>query len=232
MTGPVRCDIVGDMKRTGSGMGRILIVLLLLSAAAYRAGALGLDQFEFQYELRRISVDASDLEDSTEAVWTHAVGIRMPLDLGGSDFQFVPGLSFTTLYYFFDEGSDRAVPIDSDWRELTALVPLLDTSLRWNVIDKEKIDMAVETGFGLEFPVPVKSWESSDPAGRILPSLYSDLRFFKPLIAVQAEMPFQEKFSALFRLSTYLPLYHLWDGAGVSFMDGFTIGVSLGLRFR
>ena len=204
----------------------------MLLAAVLPLSALELDRIEYQYELRRIGVDASDLEGSVEAVWTHALGIRVPLNIFDRSFQLVPGISFTSLYYFYDEGSGRAVPTDLEWRQLTTIVPLLETSLRWNIRESGKVSYSLEAGAGLELPVPIKSWESTDTSGEVLPSLYSGFRFFRPVIAVQAGMPFLEKVSVLFRLSAHFPVHHLWDNSGVGFMDGLMIGLSAGCWFK
>ncbi|MDY7027042.1 MAG: hypothetical protein SVR04_01975 [Spirochaetota bacterium] len=210
----------------------IILLCVFLGAAVSTAGAMEFDRLEFQYELLRIGVDASDLEGSVEAVWTHALGLRLPFSINGRAFQFVPALTLTSLYYFYDEGNSRAVPVDVEWRELTTVVPQLDAALRWRIREGEKASYFFESGLGLELPVPIKSWDSGDSSGQILPSLYSDLRFLRPLIAVQAETPFLDRLSLLFRLSAYVPLYHLWDGADVIFLDGLTVGLSLGCWFR
>jgi len=210
----------------------VILLCVFLGAASSTVGAMEFDRLEFQYELRRIGVDASDLEGSVEAVWTHALGIRLPFSINGRDFQFVPALSFTSLYYFYDEGNSRAVPVDAEWRQLTTVVPQLDAALRWRIQEGEKLSYFFESGLGLELPIPIKSWDSSDSSGQILPSLYSKLRFFRPLIAVQAETPFLDNLLLLFRLSAYVPVYHLWDGADVIFLDGLTVGLSLGCWFK
>lgn len=210
----------------------LILLCVFLGAAVNTAGAMEFDRLEFQYELRRIGVDASDLEGSVEAVWTHALGLRLPFSINGRAFQFVPALTLTSLYYFYDEGNSRAVPVDAEWRELTTLVPQLDAALRWRIREGEKVSYFFESGLGLELPIPIKSWDSSDSSGQILPSLYSDVRFFRPLIAVQAETPFLDKLLLLFRLSAYVPVYHLWDGADVIFLDGLTVGLSLGCWFE
>jgi len=217
--------------RQGS-LKKIILPLILLSVLALPASPAELSRIEFQYELRRIGVDASDLEESVEAVWTHALGVRFPLKLGAGSLQLVPGVSFTTLYYFYDEQWSRAVPTDVEWRELTALVPLLDTSLRWRVMDWEKVDLSVESGLGVELPIPVKSWERTDSSGEILPSLYSKLRFIRPIVALQADMPLMEQLSIFFRLSAHFPISSIFEDADVGIMDGFIIGLSSGFWFR
>ncbi|HKK66006.1 MAG TPA: hypothetical protein VJ967_09140, partial [Clostridia bacterium] len=79
------------------------------------------------YSLRIIESEQSDLEDgSTGMVWTNVFSLRLPVQLPHPRLAFVPGISFTSMYYRYDAELERAVPTDVEWRELTAMVPILD----------------------------------------------------------------------------------------------------------
>lgn len=223
------------MNRSGVHLITVagLVLLCTLPTAVYAIDAEGL---EIDYSLRIIGSEQDDLADgSTGAVWTNVLGARLPIPLANERFAFVPGISLTTMYYRYDSENSRAVPTDVEWRELTALVPLLDFTLRWEFIERDWGRIAAETGFAFRFPIPLKSWTtgagSEDNAGKITPALYSGLQFVLPEVALQANWPVSEKFDIFLRFTGYLPVYHLWDGKGLPLTDGLISGVHVGAFF-
>jgi hypothetical protein len=191
--------------------------------------ALTIHAFEGQFELRRIGVEASDLKGSTAAVWTNAVALRTPIALGDGAFFLVPSLSLTSLYYYYNTDTEQPTLTDVEWRELTALVPRLDTAFRWVFFQSDKARYSIEAGPGLSFPVPVKTYAASGNSGEIIPAIYSGGQFFLVMAALQASLPVFQGPPLLVRLSTYLPTYRLWDGSGLPITDGLELGFSIGL---
>lgn len=213
------------------GRSSTVWVFLLLFALAAPLGAIGFEGAEVDYSLRIVGAQQDDLEaGSTGAVWTNVLGARFPLHLANDRFALVPGFSFTTLYYRYDTEKERAVPTDVEWRELTALVPVLDFTLRWEFLRQGWGSLAVESGLGFQLPVPLKAWAtvSEANAGKITPALYSGTQFLLPEFALQANWPVSEKFEILTRVSGYFPLYRLWDGKGLPFTDGLAVGLHVG----
>ncbi|MFO7731908.1 MAG: hypothetical protein R6V86_14215, partial [Spirochaetia bacterium] len=209
----------------------ILVVLLFSSPMLFSIDFQGV---EVDYSLRIIESEQSDLEDdSTGMVWTNVFAVRLPIELPHPRLSFVPGVSFTSMYYRYDAELQRAVPTDVEWRELTALVPILDFNLRWEFAKNKWGRYSAEAGLGFNLPLPVKTWESgaAGNSGKILPALYSDAQFVLPELAVQAAWPLTEKFDLFLRFSGYVPIYHAWDGKGLPFTDGLTGSIHLGAYF-
>mgnify|MGYP006290288807 CR=1 FL=1 len=233
------CAIVSYM-RTLIDKSRMTLIsvlgLVLLFALPAAVDALDAEGLEIDYSLRIIGSEQDDLGDgSTGAVWTNVIGARLPIPLASEKVSFVPGISFTTMYYRYDSENSRAVPTDVEWRELTALVPLLDFNLRLEIIERGWGRIAAETGFAFQFPIPLKSWTtgtgSEDNAGKITPALYSSLQFVLPEVALQANWSVSEKFDIFLRFTGYIPVYHLWDGKGLPLTDGLKTGLHVGAFF-
>ncbi len=210
------------------GLPAILLVLFLLLPVS-NLSAFSIQSFEWQFEMRRIGVDTSDLEASSAAVWTRALGFKVPFLLGEGPFFLVTGLNLSTLYYYYNTESDYAVVTDVEWRELTTLVPQVDTAVRWVFIEGEKGIYSLETGMGFSFPIPLKAWGDEATSGKIIPNLYSGGSFFLPMVALQASLPVFKDISLLLRFSVHLPLYRTWDGSGLPLSDGLQLGFSIGL---
>ncbi len=233
------CAIVSCM-RTLMNISRVrlitvvgLVMLCALPTAVYSFDVKG---FEVDYSLRIIGSEQDDLDDgSTGAVWTNVLGARLPIHLNNEKFSFVPGISFTTMYYRYVTEKSRAVPADVEWRELTALIPFLDFTFRWEFLERGWGRIAAETGFGFRFPIPLKSWTtgggSEDNAGKITPALYSGLQFVLPEVALQANWPISEKFDVFLRFTGYIPVYHLWDGKDLPLTDGLISELHVGAFF-
>src|SRR6056297_710924 len=163
---------MGKLRFRKIGLPVILLVLSLLLPVS-KLSAFSIQSLEWQFEMRRIGVDSSDLEDSSAAVWTRALGFKVPFLLGEGPFYLVTGLNLSTLYYYYNTESDYAVVTDVEWRELTTLVPQVDTAVRWVFIEGEKGRYSFETGVGLSFPIPLKAWGDEATSGKIIPNLYS-----------------------------------------------------------
>ena len=212
--------------------GIVIIVVLLLSTSSLFS--IDFQGAEVDYSLRIIESEQSDLEDgSTGMVWTNVFSLRLPVQLPHPRIAFMPGISFTSMYYRYDDILKRAVPTDVEWRELTAIVPILDFNLRWEFIKSRWGRYSAEAGLGFRLPLPVKTWESGtvDNSGKILPALYSNAQFVLPEFALQAAWPLTESFDLFVRFSGYVPMYHAWDGKDLPFTDGLTGSIHLGAYF-
>src|SRR6056297_568149 len=199
----------------------IIVVLFFSSPLLFSIDFRGA---EVDYSLRIIESEQSDLEDgSTGMVWTNVFSLRLPVQLPHPRLAFVPGISFTSMYYRYDAELKRAVPTDVECRELTAIVPILDFNLRWGIIESRWGRYSAEAGLGFRLPLPVKTWESGtvDDSGKILPALYSDAQFVLPEFALQAAWPLTESFDLFLRFSGYVPI----------FTDGLTGSIHLGAYF-
>ncbi|MCF7914566.1 MAG: hypothetical protein K9L66_05320 [Spirochaetaceae bacterium] len=202
--------------------GTVLLLVLLFSSPLLFS--IDFQGAEVDYSLRIIESEQSDLEDgSTGMVWTNVFSLRLPVQLPHPRVFFVPGISFTSMYYRYDAELERAVPTDVEWRELTAIVPILDFNLRWEFIKSRWGRYSAEAGLGFRLPLPVKTWESGtvDNSGKILPALYSDVQFVLPEFALQAAWPLTESFDLFLRFSGYVPI----------FTDGLTGSIHLGAYF-
>ncbi|HDQ15016.1 MAG TPA: hypothetical protein ENN41_09420 [Sediminispirochaeta sp.] len=206
----------------------ILLVLLLFPAGA---AALEIESPEFMYELRWIGAEDPELPSAFAPVLSNTLSLRLPLRLGGSRFALVQGLNLGGLYYRYDQDGQRALPTDIERRELEAIVPLLETGLRWDPIKRERAGTySVEIGAGFQLPLPFKNIE--DDSGEIIPALYEEGAFFYPYSALQGAWRLHEKVFLLIRLSSHYPVFRLWDGRGLPFSDGLMLSLGVGGSIR
>lgn len=206
----------------------ILLWLLLLPAGA---GALEMTATEWDLGLRWIGNWEDELSGSSGNVLTTTFSFRVPVALSeDSDFSLVPGLSLYTLRYRWDEEAERTVLSDIEWRELTAVVPLIDTLFRWDFYEGETTRLALDGGLGFELPIPVRSWDSEGRTSDILSGYYGRSKFVLPAFALYGYWPLVNAFDVSARLGTYLPIHHFWDGEDAPFYDHLMVAFTVGIR--
>ncbi len=215
--------------RTGASLKLTLLVLLLSVPLA--AEALEVSATEWELGLRWIGNWEDELSDSSGNVLVSNFSFRLPLAFSdGSSFSFVPGLSLYTLRYRWDETAERTVLSDIEWRELTALVPLLETTVRWDFFSAGATRLALDGGLGFELPIPVKGWIDSDRSSKILSGYYGRAKFVMPSLSLLAYRPVTNAFDLSSRLGLYIPVHHLYDGESAPFYDHLMISLSVGIR--
>ncbi len=209
----------------------LLFVLVSVLSGPSRLGALEISATEWELGLRWIGNWEDELSGSSGNVLTTTFSFRLPVALSeDSDFSLVPGLSLYTLRYRWDEDAERTVLSDIEWRELTAVVPLLDTLFRWDFYEGPSTRLALDGGLGFELPVPVRSWDNAGRTSDILSGYYGKSKYVLPTFALYGYWPLANAFDVSTRLGTYLPIHHLWDGEDAPFYDHLMVAFTLGIR--
>ncbi len=208
-----------------------ILLFALFLAAAPALSSLEMEGTEWELGLRWIGNYEEDLADSSGNIIATTFSFRLPLSISEeSKFSFVPGISFYTLRFRWEENEERPLLTDIEWRELTTFVPLLDAAARWDFYQKDNVHLVLDGGFGLELPIPVKTWLDAERSSKILTGYYGKARFLLPYFALYGYGPVTNAVDMSGRLGVHLPLHNLWDGDGTPFTDHLGISLSVGFR--
>jgi hypothetical protein len=216
--------------RTPFSPAGILLFALFL-AAAPALSSLEMEATEWELGLRWIGNYEEDLADSSGNIIASTFSFRLPLSISQeAKLAIVPGLTFYTLRFRWEESEERPVLTDIEWRELTTFVPLLDAAVRWDFFQRKYFHLVVDGGFGFELPVPVKTWLDAERSSKILSGYYGKARFFLPYCALYGYGPVTNSVDMSGRFGVHLPIHNLWDGDGTPFSDHLGISLSVGFR--
>ncbi len=158
------------------------------------------------------------------------VGASVPFPLPGR-FGFAADLTlFGQPYLLTDEG--RAVPAEIEYREVLVLGMALNPYFTFDLFTSEKISLAVLASPSFIFRIPTIAWDSGgENRGDMASYLFGSGRYIFPALGVSGVWGWFPRLPITFKLVSFFPLFHLWDGEGLPFRDQLMIQVSFGFLF-
>ncbi len=148
-----------------------------------------------------------------------------------SQMLFVPSISLFRAWYLYDAESGTAIPAELEQRDVTMVVPLLDSALRYEIISEETLVSGPEVSIAFFAPIPVAQISGGDELPSITTDLYGKAKFVMPGFGWHLMMLLNDTHPLLFTFKSYLPLHRLWDGEGLPFYDRLGIVLRIGYRF-
>lgn len=225
--------------------GIVLACLLPLVAGA-RLGAIPKPE-AFRPDLGVVLVPNTDPDKETSSLVTYVLGcgVVYPLHSGPAEaaesvaakktaWSFEPSADLYTAYYEID-ALDRAVPTMEGEQDAFVIGLLLDTPIVFNVRLNDKF--VFSTGAGLAFDIRV-AFQDPDPtvedgAGAAINAYFwGKGRFVLPSTFLRVEYKLTARVDFGFALRAYWPLFNLWAGEGLPFLDQGIFGGSLGVRYK
>ncbi len=201
-----------------------LIIFLLTALPAYT-----LDFLQFDGGL--LFIGNTEVESAPSPLLP-TLGLTLPFPVLKHPFINLESgfLLFGTYYQFEDE---RATPVELEHRDFMVLGALVDTRIGIDLKISKAFKMGFYAGLALLIRAPIPLFEDiKSNLGPTLGYFYGKLRFLYPETQITAQMPILENFDIKISLRAYYPLFHLWDGEGLPFMDQFMIGGLIGVVYH
>lgn len=157
-------------------------------------------------------------------------GISLPVNFS-STISVVPEVDlFGTQYQLL---GSRAVPTEIEYRSSVWLLDVLfDPAVRFQFHPSKRFTWGLSVGPALIFHVPTVSWDlTSQQISQITGYFYAKERFIYPETGAFLLWQVLPRIGLEFRVRSFFPIFHLWDGEGLPFYDQLMIDGSVGLRF-
>ena len=208
----------------------LLAAALLLLPAAF-AGALTLSTIDVRAGIPWLGVDGQGQVVAPPPLM-YEYGISLPLNLNGT-FAIVPEIDlFGTQYQLVGSGP-RSIPTEVEYASSVWMLGIVvSPAVRFQLHVAKTLDWGMSLSPSIILHVPTTSYDlTSAQIGTITSYLYSKGRFFLPSAATFLDWQVLPKISLEFRVRSFFPIFHLWDGERLAFYDQLMIDGTLGIRF-
>ncbi len=210
---------------TCTKMKRILFILVILSVA------IPLSAFNTMEARFGLLWMGNAEEESAPSPLITTAGAAIPFALPGK-FGFQADVDLFGQPYLLSEGG-RAVPAEIEYREVLVLGMMLNPAFTFDLLSQEKISLAAVASPSFILRIPTIAWdEGGDNRGDIAGYLFGSGRFFFPAVGISGIWNHFPRIPLTFRLMTFFPIFHLWDGEGLPLYDQLMVQLSFGFLFN
>jgi hypothetical protein len=216
----------------------LLCVVLLLSAAARGFSLSFADIAEIDANASLVFIGSNPnpqppgTSDPSLGV-APLIGVSVPFQLA-RPFFLEPGVELLGWYYQWNTNSSAAeitqAENGSGFFTIGALISF-QAGLSYPVASGLTLGGAVGLDLFLRFPFELQNAVTSD-SNKALGWFYGNGRFFYPETRIFLRWHVSEPVDLLVNVRAFYPVYHLWDGAGQTFWDGFMVSAGLGFAIR
>ena len=152
----------------------------------------------------------------------------------GRLFRFAPELTLYGTQYGWLSVAEKAVPVERQYADAVWFLSAVAEPLIWlNIPLGVRHHLGFQFGLAFNMRIPITSWGTGRDQLKLMASyLYSEARFFYPDIGFTFSWrpAIYDKLVLSTRARILLPMFHIWDGEEVEFMDQFIASFSIGLR--
>jgi hypothetical protein len=211
----------------------VLAALLLASLAPLSAFTLSPTEADLTTTLMLIGNTDEPSSGPTPLVMMWSLGASVPLALSGPFF-LEPSLElFSTLYEYT---GTRAVPGASESATSFFVLGTLlavRAGAAFPVSTRVSLGASVGLDLLLRFPIDFEAGAEArkDARGASLAYFYGKGRFLYPETRLFCKWRISERFGLAFSLGALHPVFHLWDGEGLAYLDQLVIGGGLGFTY-
>lgn len=220
----------GHFRLATAGRRSLVLALLLLSLPLAAGNALSLSTVDVRSGILWLG-SSGDGQVVAPSPVLNVWGVSLPLSISSS-FVLVPEIDFFgTQYQLY---GSRAIPTEIEYRSSVWLLDVLvDPAVRYQIRLSKSLTWGLELSPAFIFHIPTVSWDlSSQQIGQITGYFYSRGRFFYPEVGTSLLYQLLPNIGLEFRVRSFFPIFHLWDGEGLPFFDQLMIDGSIGLRFK
>lgn len=201
----------------------ILPTLLILGAGA-PPGLSALNELEFDGGLTFLG---NADPDGAPSPLMPTVGVNLPLE---TPVDLEVGILAWGTYYLYADG--RAVPAEVEWRDFWVLGLVADARIGYTFHFGENIGLGLHGGLALLLRVPIPLFDDAAPqTGPAMGYLYGMARFLYPEAEVSGRFRLTDSLTLRVSLRGYLPIFHLWDGEGLPFLDQLMVSGLVGVVY-
>jgi hypothetical protein len=163
-----------------------------------------------------------------------AIGASLPIGIA-DPFFFEPGIDIFGLNYSYDGA--RAVPatIEEAGGFFTANILIgAQAGVRFTLTKSLEIGGTAGADLLIRFPLEFENTGPASLAGRepAMAYFYGGLRFLYPETRLFLKWQVAQNLGLLFSLRALYPIFHIWDGEGLPFLDQLMIALTLGFAIR
>lgn len=231
-----RCAILKSMKGTQSAGTRVLLIaVVLMAAVSGQLFSLDLPGFDLFGGIQWMgNAEEEGGPSPLMGVW----GVGLPLEFSRL-ISLEPELSMFGTQYQLTSGGVKSVPTEIEYaHSLWFLSLMLDVPLRFTFRINEALALGAGPHLAFLFRIPTIGWGDAsartgdrDHRAAIVAYLYSNVKFLYPGTDLFLSWQFAEKLGFFFRIVSYFPLFHAWDGEAAPFWDQFFLSFRVGVRF-
>jgi hypothetical protein len=171
----------------------------------------------------------------TPVVMVQSLGASVPLAIAGPFFM-EPSLDLFGTWYEYTSTGTRVVPGASESpRSFIVLGTLLGVRAGAAFPVSARVSLGASLGLDLllRFPVDLEvgAAERKDARRASYAYFYGKGRFLYPETRLFCKWRIAEKFGLVFSLGALHPVFHLWDGEGLAYLDQLALGAGLGFTY-
>ena len=214
---------------------RMKVVILVIGALLAAASLSALTMDELDVNLGLIHIGTTDPAAQGPSIITPLFGVSLPLGLGGPFF-LEPMLEFYTTYYLWTGTAVAPAALETGGNAFLALGTLISLhgGLRYAVSPAITLGGSVGVDFLLRFPIEFLSNDPNRSAdtGSALSYFFGMARFFYPETRLFLKWQLTNPVGLVVSLRAWYPLFHLWDGQNLPFLDQFMFSGGIGIAIR
>lgn len=220
----------------------ILAVLALLLASTWSLSAQAPSFFSRLGSPRDLSLGSvgilivnNDPGTDTSAIHlTGGIAASASYPLGDSPaFDLRPNVVLWRSWYYWT-AAGKAVPVGVEDRDVWLLGLLIDLPLTFHTPLGKAMEFSAGLGLCLNLRVGFKAdaAESDATVAKINTYLWSSARFIMPTTSVGLSLKINDKLSGNLGIKAYWPVYNLWAGEGLGFLDQTMATLSLSIGWH
>jgi hypothetical protein len=212
------------------------VLTILLAAAPLTASALTLTEVTLEPGLLVLgNTGESDSTGPTPVVLVQSLGVSFPMSLSGPFF-FEPGAILLGTWYEYSDAGARIVPGAAEANSFFVLGAALAARAGVALPVSKSVTLGASAGLDLLVRVPLDF--ESGAAGRAADRragwayFYGMARFLYPETTLFCRWMLTERFGLAFTARALHPVFHLWDGESLSYLDQLIVVGQLGFTWR
>ncbi len=167
-------------------------------------------------------------QDSAPSPLLPAIGFSRPFWQRGI-YTLNGGVLFFGTYYQYQD--NRALPAELEHRDFLVLASLVDARIGPEFIINERLKAGAGLGLALFIRLPIPLFDDiKDDFAPLLGYFYGG-RFAYPETEIYAAWKLHDKFEIKTSIRVLYPIFHLWDGENLPFIDQMLISGLIGIRY-
>jgi hypothetical protein len=214
-------------------MKKLVLAALLASLAPLPAFTLSPTEVDLATTMMLIGNTDEPSSGPTPLVIAQSLGASVPLAIAGPFFM-EPSLDLFGTWYEYT--GTRAVPGASEsGTSFFVLGTLLGVRAGAAFPVSTRVSLGASLGLDLllRFPIDFETGAAgrTDARSASLAYFYGKGRFLYPETSLFCKWRISEKFGLAFSLRALHPVFHLWDGEGLAYLDQLVLGGGLGFTY-
>ena len=166
-------------------------------------------------------------QDSAPSPLMPTFGVNLPL---GTPVDLEVGVLAWGTYYLY--ANDRTVPAELEFRDFWVLGLVADARIGYTFRIGQDVALGAHGGLALLLRVPIPLFDDAAPeTGAAAGYLYGMGRFLYPEGELFGRFRLTDSVALRVSARGYFPIFHLWDGEALPFLDQLMVSALIGIVF-